>query len=77
MAKQAYLDYPQLDGLFCATDRLAVGAIKALQELGVHVGQQVKLLGVGNDELAYVSNPLSPLLTMLLIKQEKTLQKCY
>ncbi|HDG1727756.1 TPA: LacI family DNA-binding transcriptional regulator [Vibrio cholerae] len=57
MAKQAYLDYPQLDGLFCATDRLAVGAIKALQELGVHVGQQVKLLGVGNDELAYVSNP--------------------
>ncbi|TQP95445.1 hypothetical protein FLL78_18935, partial [Vibrio cholerae] len=43
----------QLDGLFCATDRLAVGAIKALQELGVHVGQQVKLLGVGKDAASH------------------------
>ncbi|MCG3729751.1 LacI family transcriptional regulator [Vibrio cincinnatiensis] len=57
LAKQQIAAYPHLDGLFCATDRLAVGAIKALQELGIAVGQQIKVLGVGNDELAYVSNP--------------------
>lgn len=49
--------YPQLDGLFCATDRIAVGAIKALQERGIRVGEQIKVLGVGNDELGYVVSP--------------------
>ncbi|MCL9780088.1 LacI family transcriptional regulator [Vibrio sp. S4M6] len=48
---------PQLDGLFCATDRIAVGAIKALQEANIEVGKQVKVLGLGNDELAYINNP--------------------
>lgn len=57
LAKEQLNAYPHMDGLFCATDRLAVGAIKALQEAGVKVGEQVKLLGVGNDELAYVSTP--------------------
>lgn len=57
LATEQIKSYPQMDGLFCATDRLAVGAIKALQEAGVKVGEQVKLLGVGNDELAYVSTP--------------------
>ncbi len=56
-AKRLIEDYPRLDGLFCATDRIAVGAIKALQELGVKVGKQVKVLGVGNDELGFVSSP--------------------
>lgn len=57
LAQEAMRDYPQLDGLFCATDRLAVGAVKALQAAGIQVGEQVKVLGVGNDELAFVSNP--------------------
>ncbi|EEX37396.1 MULTISPECIES: LacI family DNA-binding transcriptional regulator [Vibrio] len=57
LAKQQLQVFPQLDGLFCATDRLAVGAIKALHESGRIAGQQVKILGVGNDELAYVSTP--------------------
>lgn len=57
MTKQALHDYPRVDGLFCATDRLAIGAIKALQDAGIEVGKQVKILGVGNDELAHVSTP--------------------
>ncbi|AXN04921.1 LacI family DNA-binding transcriptional regulator [Vibrio anguillarum] len=56
-AKTLITQYPQLDGLFCATDRIAVGAVKALQESGFQVGSQIKVLGVGNDELAFVSNP--------------------
>lgn len=57
LAKEQFKAFPQMDGLFCATDRLAVGAVKALTEEGVKVGQKIKILGVGNDELAYVSNP--------------------
>lgn len=55
--KQILQDYPNVDGIFCATDRIAVGAIKALQEAGIEVGKQVKVLGVGNDELGCISSP--------------------
>ncbi|AIU66485.1 LacI family transcriptional regulator [Vibrio coralliilyticus] len=48
---------PQVDGVFCATDRIAIGAIKALQEENIVVGEQVKILGVGNDELGFVVSP--------------------
>ncbi len=57
VATQCIKRYPQMDGLFCATDRIAVGAIKALSEASVAVGSQIKVLGVGNDELSYVSTP--------------------
>ncbi len=57
LTRQLMAERPDTDGLFCATDRLAVGAIKALREMGLTPGQQVKVLGVGNDELAYVSQP--------------------
>ncbi len=55
--KALYQQYPQVDGVFCATDRIAIGAIQALKELGVAIGEQVKVLGVGNDELASVVSP--------------------
>ena len=57
LGKQALAQFPDFDGLLCATDRIAVGATKALRELGVVVGETIKLLGVGDDEMAIVSNP--------------------
>ncbi|KUI99106.1 LacI family DNA-binding transcriptional regulator [Vibrio sp. MEBiC08052] len=57
LAREFLQTYPATDGLFCATDRIAVGAIKAMREMGISVGEQVKVLGVGNDELAYISSP--------------------
>lgn len=55
--KRLINDYPSLDGVFCATDRIAVGAIKALKEADIEVGKEVKLLGVGNDEIGYINSP--------------------
>lgn len=55
--KQILASSPNVDGVFCATDRIAVGAIKALQEAGIEVGKQIKVLGVGNDELGYINSP--------------------
>lgn len=57
LTKQYLSDFPETDGIFCATDRLAVGAINALREMGIDIGVQVKLLGVGNDELSMISHP--------------------
>ncbi|MGB5446266.1 MAG: LacI family DNA-binding transcriptional regulator [Psychromonas sp.] len=51
--KQLLLDWPQLDGLFCATDKIAIGALKAISESR----KDIKVLGVGNDELAQISTP--------------------
>ncbi|PKH02760.1 transcriptional regulator [Psychromonas sp. MB-3u-54] len=56
-AKQLLIDWPQLDGLFCATDRIAIGAMKAISESDKVPGKDIKVLGVGNDELSQVSTP--------------------
>ncbi|MGR5285088.1 LacI family DNA-binding transcriptional regulator [Vibrio maritimus] len=56
-AKQLLAEHANLDGLFCATDRIAIGAVKAIQELGLTAGSDIKVLGVGNDELGSVSSP--------------------
>ena len=55
--KQLLLEWPQLDGLFCATDRIAIGAMKAIAEFNKEPGKDIKVLGVGNDELAKVCTP--------------------
>ncbi|SHO54962.1 LacI family DNA-binding transcriptional regulator [Vibrio quintilis] len=57
LARTWLQNYPETDGIFCATDRIAVGAIKAMREMGIQVGEDVKVLGVGNDELALISHP--------------------
>ena len=55
--KQLLIDWPQLDGLFCATDRIAIGAMKAISESNKVPGKEIKVLGVGNDELGQVCTP--------------------
>ncbi|WP_234497388.1 LacI family DNA-binding transcriptional regulator [Vibrio maritimus] len=56
-AKQLLTEYENLDGLFCATDRIAIGAVKAIEESSRQAGEDIKVLGVGNDELGSVSSP--------------------
>jgi len=55
--KQLLIDWPQLDGLFCATDRIAIGAMKAIAQSNKVPGKDIKVLGVGNDELSQVCTP--------------------
>ncbi len=57
LAKQHLKDHAKLDGLFCATDRIAIGAIKAVQGAGLVPGKDIMILGVGDDELASVCTP--------------------
>jgi LacI family sucrose operon transcriptional repressor len=55
--KKLLQDWPQLDGLFCATDRIAIGAMRAISESDKVPGKDIKVLGVGNDELARACKP--------------------
>ncbi|MGC9401629.1 LacI family DNA-binding transcriptional regulator [Vibrio genomosp. F10] len=50
-------EHSTVDGVFAATDRMALGAIKAIQEYNKTVGKEIKILGVGNDELAKIAVP--------------------
>ncbi|MEL0628158.1 LacI family DNA-binding transcriptional regulator [Psychromonas aquatilis] len=55
--KKLLMEWPQLDALFCATDRIAIGAMRAITEINKVPGKDIKVLGVGNDELGQVCTP--------------------
>lgn len=40
---------PQLDGLFCATDGIALGAMRLCREQGIRIPQQLKLAAIGDS----------------------------
>lgn len=55
---QAVLDSGyQPDGIFAVTDRIAAGASKAMSNAGFIIGEQVAIVGVGDDELCELLTP--------------------
>lgn len=48
---------PQLDGVVCVTDTVALGAMQALRAAGRHVGQDVGLGGIGDSWVGSVTEP--------------------
>ncbi len=49
-----------LDGIVCATDTMAAGAVKYLRERGVKVPEQIMVAGQGDSDLANVMDPPLP-----------------
>lgn len=48
---------PDLDGVICATDAIALGAMRMLREKGRKVPEDVSVAGIGNSWAGRVSNP--------------------
>ncbi|MDD3252226.1 MAG: LacI family DNA-binding transcriptional regulator [Lachnospiraceae bacterium] len=48
---------PGLDGIFCATDSIAVGAMMCLEDAGKRIPEDVALAGVGDSMMAKVTKP--------------------
>ncbi len=46
-----------LDGMVCATDTIAAGAIQYLQEHGIGVPEQILVAGQGDSDIAKVASP--------------------
>lgn len=45
------------DGLFCATDTIAFGAIDAMHRAGIQIPEQVKVAAVGNNRMSAIYTP--------------------
>lgn len=49
--------FPDTDSIFCATDSIAAGALRYLQEQKISVPGQVQLIGFGDTELGSLMTP--------------------
>ena len=49
--------YPELDGVICATDTMAMGALSALKEAGKNIPDDVSIAAVGDSWIDSVSTP--------------------
>lgn len=52
--------YPDLDGMICATDTMAAGAVRYLREHGKKVPAEIIVAGHGDSEIARVMTPPIP-----------------
>lgn len=48
---------PELEGVFCATDSLAVGAMTYLKEIGKRVPEEIAVTGIGHNRMSGVVTP--------------------
>lgn len=57
---------PDLDGVFCANDQMAVGALKALKKLNRRVPEEIKVIGYDD---VFVSSIVEPALSTVHIQK--------
>lgn len=46
-----------VDGVLCATDTIALGAMKAMQEAGIRIPKQISIAGLGDSWAGTISQP--------------------
>ena len=56
-ARQIRKKHPETDALLCATDTIAIGAMKYLHEFGVKIPEEIAVCGFGNGKTAAVVTP--------------------
>ncbi|MDO4273718.1 MAG: LacI family DNA-binding transcriptional regulator [Eubacteriales bacterium] len=66
MRKLLY-DVPDLDGVFCGNDQMAVGALKVLKECGKRVPEDIKLMGYDD---VFISSVVEPSISTIHIQKK-------
>lgn len=70
-------EHPEVDGIICATDLIAIGLLNILKEKGVAVPQQIALIGEHNSAFCETCRPrltsLDAMITMSSIMGARTL----
>lgn len=56
-AAKIWKTHPEVDSLFCATDSLAVGALRYFHEHDIQVPQQVQIVAFGDTEIGSAVSP--------------------
>lgn len=67
--------HPEIDCLFCASDSIAIGALKALQDIGVPIPGQMELISIGNGDLEMEEFARVPL-SVVHIPMEEMAEAC-
>jgi LacI family transcriptional regulator len=62
ITKKLLEDKVDFDGIFCANDQVAIGAIKYMNEIGLKIPEEVAIVGFSNEP---VSNVITPSLTTI------------
>ncbi|MHA9687184.1 substrate-binding domain-containing protein, partial [Klebsiella pneumoniae] len=57
LMRQARREYPQLDGIFCTNDDLAVGAAFECQRLGLKIPDDMAIAGFHGHDIGQVMEP--------------------
>lgn len=57
---------PDVDGVFCANDQMAIGAVKYLKEMGKRIPEDVRLIGYDD---VFVSSIMSPPISSIHIQK--------
>lgn len=63
---------PDLDGVFCGNDEMAIGALKFLKERGKKVPQEIKLMGYDD---VFLSTIVDPTISTIHIRKNSTGKK--
>ena len=56
-AEELFNHHKEIDALFCATDRIAAGAMLYLKQSGRRIPEDVKVAGVGDGKLCLLTTP--------------------
>jgi LacI family transcriptional regulator len=55
--KELFAKHPDVDGIFCGNDLMAIGALKGLHQLGVRVPEDVAIIGFDGISLTEITTP--------------------
>lgn len=57
ITKELLIKYPDIDGIFAGNDIMAVGVIKAAEELGIRIPEQLSIIGFDGITLCETTSP--------------------
>jgi DNA-binding LacI/PurR family transcriptional regulator len=57
VTREFLINNPSVDAIFCITDEIAIGAIKAAQDLGKKIPEEFGVVGFSNWQIATVISP--------------------
>lgn len=77
LAERLLQEHPDVDGIICANDLIAIGVLNILKEKGIQVPQQISLIGENNSSFCEMCRPrltsLDTMISMSSIMAARTL----
>ncbi len=77
LAERLPEEYPDVDGIICANDLIAIGVLNILKEKGIQIPQQISLIGENNSSFCDICRPrltsLDTMISMSSIMAARTL----